>query len=231
MEDDPSTAIASSPDRFPTQQAPCITMPRVKAKALFGGQWVLEVGENASVEEVRRTVAEQAGRDEQTLWIVFKGRKLLDPQEKLKLKDGDSFLVVAQDKRRMQQIQEEDVDEVEKELRFRLPADANRVQKFFKWLLKDKMNLPEHVLALLFGIRRRTWIGVVVWGVCSHLAGRFSIGPLYILTSIVAFIFLNLGQRRDGELSAYSVFNEGFRELPGTLNADTIDHQIRQGQF
>eukprot|EP00236_Picocystis_salinarum_P005848 CAMPEP_0113926630 /NCGR_PEP_ID=MMETSP1159-20121227/3859_1 /TAXON_ID=88271 /ORGANISM="Picocystis salinarum" /LENGTH=206 /DNA_ID=CAMNT_0000927039 /DNA_START=29 /DNA_END=649 /DNA_ORIENTATION=+ /assembly_acc=CAM_ASM_000767 len=206
-------------------------MPRVKAKALFGGQWVVDVGENASVEEVRKAMAEQAGRDEQTLWIVFKGRKLLDLQEKLKLKDGDSFLVVAQDKRRMKQIQEEDVDEIEKELRFRLPGDANRVQKFFKWLLKDKMKLPEHMLALLFGIRRRTWIGVVVWGICSHFAGRFSVGPLYILTSIVAFIFLNLGQRREGEMSAYSVFNEGFRELPGTLNADTIDNQIRQGQF
>lgn len=31
--------------------------------------------------------------------------------------------------------------------------------------------------------------------------------------------------------SAYSVFNEDFRELPGTLNADRLDRDIRAGQF
>ena len=31
--------------------------------------------------------------------------------------------------------------------------------------------------------------------------------------------------------SAYSIFNEDFRELPGTLNADRIDRDIRAGQF
>lgn len=31
--------------------------------------------------------------------------------------------------------------------------------------------------------------------------------------------------------SAYSIFNEGFRELPGTLNAERIDRDIRAGQF
>jgi hypothetical protein len=31
--------------------------------------------------------------------------------------------------------------------------------------------------------------------------------------------------------SAYSIFNEGFRELPGTLNAERLDRDIRAGQF
>lgn len=31
--------------------------------------------------------------------------------------------------------------------------------------------------------------------------------------------------------SAYSIFNEDFRELPGTLNADRLDRDIRAGQF
>ena len=46
-----------------------------------------------------------------------------------------------------------------------------------------------------------------------------------------ALIAGNLGTRRTGELSAYSVFNEGFREIPGTLNAVALDEQMRQGQF
>lgn len=32
-------------------------------------------------------------------------------------------------------------------------------------------------------------------------------------------------------VSAYSIFNEDFRELPGTLNADRLDRDIRAGQF
>lgn len=31
--------------------------------------------------------------------------------------------------------------------------------------------------------------------------------------------------------SAYSIFNQDFRELPGTLNADRLDRDIRAGQF
>lgn len=31
--------------------------------------------------------------------------------------------------------------------------------------------------------------------------------------------------------SAYSIFNEDFRELPGTLNAERLDRDIRAGQF
>ncbi|GFP94184.1 cytochrome b6 [Phtheirospermum japonicum] len=44
-------------------------------------------------------------------------------------------------------------------------------------------------------------------------------------------IFYNLGQRKPGDASAYSIFNEDFRELPGTLNADRLDRDIRLGQF
>ena len=56
------------------------------------------------------------------------------------------------------------------------------------------------------------------------------IGPIYVLASIAAVILWNLGKRREGEASAYSIFNE-FRELPGQLNAGVLDDQIRRGQM
>jgi hypothetical protein len=37
------------------------------------------------------------------------------------------------------------------------------------------------------------------------------------------------GRKSSARLSAYSVFNEGFQELPGTLNAAGVDRQIRSG--
>ena len=56
------------------------------------------------------------------------------------------------------------------------------------------------------------------------------VGPMYVLISIVAVIFGNLGTRAQGEQSAYSIFNN-FRELPGQLNAGRLDEQLRRGQM
>ena len=53
---------------------------------------------------------------------------------------------------------------------------------------------------------------------------------MYVLTSLLVVIYSNLGRRRAGEASAYSIFNGG-RELPGALNAAAIDDQMRHGQM
>ena len=49
--------------------------------------------------------------------------------------------------------------------------------------------------------------------------------------AIVYTIFTNLGRKREGETSAYSICNEGVRRLPGQLDADQIDDQVRRGQM
>ena len=59
--------------------------------------------------------------------------------------------------------------------------------------------------------------------------------PVFCAT-LLMFIFL-YGFReserpwpgQEKKLSAYSVFNEGFKELPGTLNAAGVDRQMRGG--
>ncbi|KAK9021031.1 hypothetical protein V6N11_011039 [Hibiscus sabdariffa] len=61
----------------------------------------------------------------------------------------------------------------------------------------------------------------------AHVAHKCDLGPLYILGTGFCTNFLNLGRRQPGNVSAYSIFNEDFRELPGTLNADAIDRDIR----
>lgn len=70
----------------------------------------------------------------------------------------------------------------------------------------------------------------ILWLCGARLSSWLSVGPLYILATIVALIFLNLGQRREGEASAYSIFNN-FRALPGQLTADQLDQQVRTGQM
>lgn len=72
-------------------------------------------------------------------------------------------------------------------------------------------------------------LGIACGGTLTVSLG-VQVGPLYVLVSIVAVIFFNLGKRGEGEASAYSIFN-GFRELPGQLNAGVLDDQIRRGQM
>lgn len=40
---------------------------------------------------------------------------------------------------------------------------------------------------------------------------------------MIVFIFTNLGERKKGTLSAYSVFNKNFEKLPGTFDSDKVD--------
>jgi hypothetical protein len=90
-------------------------------------------------------------------------------------------------------------------------------------------------------LRRRGWGRCTCWRAPQHgaLSGAHGdwrmlaaaqVGPLYVLASAAALIFANLGTRKPGEASAYSVFN-GFRELPGQLNAAAMDDQLRRGQL
>ena len=47
-----------------------------------------------------------------------------------------------------------------------------------------------------------------------------------IVSAMVAIFTVGLGTRKEGEASAYSIFN-GFNELPGAFNAAQLDDQMR----
>jgi hypothetical protein len=46
------------------------------------------------------------------------------------------------------------------------------------------------------------------------------------MISAIVFIFLNLGERKQGEMSAYSVFNRDQYRLPGTFTAEQYERQL-----
>ena len=113
---------------------------------------------------------------------------------------------------------------------FELPADASPLQRRVAAILQHKLHLPELLLIILFAVRPWVWAAALAWILCAAVADRMEVGPLYVLGTICALVFLNLGKRRAGEASAYSVFNQ-FRALPGQLTADELDHQVRHGQM
>ncbi|KAG8458460.1 hypothetical protein KFE25_004338 [Diacronema lutheri] len=72
----------------------------------------------------------------------------------------------------------------------------------------------------------RAWAGTLAWCASAHVAGRLGFGNPYMLFSAFVLVFLNLGQRRAGELSAYNVFNPQFQELLGQLRAEHLEADL-----
>ena len=88
----------------------------------------------------------------------------------------------------------------------------------------------EPKVELVLQVKSSVWIGLIAWICMAPFAARSGVGELYVLGTIAALIFCNLGTRKEGEASAYSVFNN-FERLPGQLTADELDRQVRTGQM
>lgn len=117
----------------------------------------------------------------------------------------------------------------EEDIRFKLPPNASQSARAIARFLQTRLRLPDILLVWLFAIKPRHWAMLLVWIMISPVAAKYDVGPIYIVGTLFALMLFNLGKRKEGETSAYSWFNEGFRQLPGQLDADALDQQIRRG--
>jgi hypothetical protein len=76
-------------------------------------------------------------------------------------------------------------------------------------------------------VDRKLLATVICWFLGLYLFIRVQFAAVYCILSMIGLIFINLGTRAQGEMSAYSVFNKGFRRMLGTLTADQFDREIR----
>uniref|UniRef100_A0A0E0QVG1 SAYSvFN domain-containing protein n=1 Tax=Oryza rufipogon TaxID=4529 RepID=A0A0E0QVG1_ORYRU len=125
----------------------------------------------------------------------------------------------------------DDDDDEEEELKFKIPETTTWWKRKFFIFLRDKLRLPDILLMVLFSLGIKAWVLIAMWFLFAPIAQMYDVGPLFILGTGFLVILCNLGRRQQGDVSAYSIFNEDFRELPGTLNAERIDRDIRAGQF
>jgi hypothetical protein len=70
-------------------------------------------------------------------------------------------------------------------------------------------------------------VKIFMWFLGWILFTHVEFGSLWIILSLFGLIFSNLGKKKEGDLSAYSVFNDGFQQLLGTMNAEQFDNEIR----
>ncbi len=60
----------------------------------------------------------------------------------------------------------------------------------------------------------------ILWYSLYRIFLKYNFGAVYFMITIIALIFLNLGQRKPGELSAYSVFNPNQERILGTMSTN-----------
>ena len=58
---------------------------------------------------------------------------------------------------------------------------------------------------------------------------KIEFGAVFFLLSCILLMTSNLGKRKPGEASAYSVFNENCEAIDGTLTAQQFEREIRHG--
>ncbi|CAI9095429.1 OLC1v1031382C1 [Oldenlandia corymbosa var. corymbosa] len=188
------------------------------------------------VYDLRKLIAENGNLRAENLSLIWHGNALHDHKNGddsfVQLSDGDSLIVAVKPKPPPKHVRDDfDDDDDDDELKFQLPQSIHGWRRRLFIILREKLKLPDIILMAIFSLSVKMWFLIVLWFILAPFAQKMDLGPLYILATGFAIIFYNLGHRRPGDASAYSIFNEDFRELPGTLNADRLDRDIRAGQF
>ncbi|KAH0450097.1 hypothetical protein IEQ34_020789 [Dendrobium chrysotoxum] len=196
----------------------------------------IRVPAEVKVGDLKRFVAADRCLPVERLKLVLHGKTLQERKNggsedvRVRLQNGDSLMVAVIPRPPAKHLCD-DYDDDDDDLKFHIPQTATWWKRKLFYLLHERLRLPDMVLVAIFSISLKAWAGIVLWFLLAPVAHRWDVGPLYILGTGFLVILLNLGKKPHGELSAYSIFNEDFRELPGTLNADRLDRDIRAGQF
>lgn len=94
----------------------------------------------------------------------------------------------------------------------------------------DLRHIPYELESIAAWIRSTTiesWLKFVLWVLLFYICAHYEFGLVYFVLSLFYGIFtVGLGQRKEGEMSAYSVFNKGVKSLPGQLKASQFEQEL-----
>ncbi|CAM8880832.1 unnamed protein product [Rhodiola kirilowii] len=195
----------------------------------------LKVPLSIKVAELRKLIGSSGRGSTGNLRLVFQGNVLNDREDGeevvLRLKHGDTVIAAVKPKPPPKHIRADYDDEDDDDLIFRIPQLSSKWKRKLYSFLHKRLKFPDLILIAVFSLSLKIWITIIMWFILAPIAHKWDLGPVYILGTGFAIIFLNLGKRQAGDVSAYSIFNEDFRELPGTFNADRLDRDMRAGQL
>ncbi len=91
--------------------------------------------------------------------------------------------------------------------------------------------LGHHLIDSHFAIPMSRILKVILWFILWGLFIELEFGAVYFVISLMFVIYFTMrsGSRKQGEPSAYSVFNPGCEQLDGTLTAEQFESELRYG--
>ncbi|KAI6177685.1 hypothetical protein M3Y97_00935100 [Aphelenchoides bicaudatus] len=124
-----------------------------------------------------------------------------------------------EEKRRAEQLQQEENDRLERQ-RIEEEARANAPKKlsFLESLSIDLLDV--------YPLRKWRQFNDQYPLQCQILAIHVQFGLVFAITSLFVLMFLHLGVRGEGEMSAYSVFNPNCERLLGQLTPEHFERDM-----
>ena len=88
----------------------------------------------------------------------------------------------------------------------------------------------QYSVVVLHGLRcvpRGAWVRFVCWTSLMLVARHYRAGLPFVIATLIWLMLTNLGERKTGDVSAYTVFNRDYQTLPGQLRAEDIERELR----
>ncbi|GAX72634.1 hypothetical protein CEUSTIGMA_g90.t1 [Chlamydomonas eustigma] len=218
-------------------------MTRIWIQLVGSKRYEVEITAQTTIEELTAKAASLFDLSCQQLTLVHGGKAMHNSCGPINFKEGEVILAMPRRKIPAAHIVSAALDmqlggrsrgendpEDDEDLPSQLPPNAQNWEKFLVAWLKSRGYHPlvTEWVVLLRPVRA---VAVLIFIIGCLVSSRLGLGPVFVLVSIVYIIFSNLGRRGANEFSAYSIFNAGIQRLPGQLDADQIDQQVRRGQL
>lgn len=115
---------------------------------------------------------------------------------------------------------------------------AQKSQEYKSQKLKDSIlgaaKLPEWIKTSSIADNLDRWIlvlKIILWLILWKLFILIEFGTVYFILSLFYWVYFSMsyGSRKDGEPSAYSVFNKDFETIDGTFTAEQFERELKYG--
>ena len=95
-----------------------------------------------------------------------------------------------------------------------------------RWRAAVHLHWPA-VRAALQTVSLRAWLKFAVWFVLMLVCRHYRLGQPFVITTLIVLMLSNLGEKKAGDVSAYTVFNTDMEALPGQLRMEDLEREMR----
>lgn len=179
----------------------------------------------ASVEGLKRRLSTLSGIPTGTLQLVCAGEVLQDDEQRVCDLQRTSLIAWTA---RYSKVRSDDAHAAAEATRRKdQERRAELARPLWRRLLASARQHAPTVVAALRTVGPRTWLKLAVWFALMLVCRHYRLGQPFVITTLIVLMLSNLGERKPGEASAYTVFNDGMEALPGQLMMEDFEGELR----